>query len=330
MFKFVLVLCATLVILSALFVLVLPLLIKPAMKLMLGFHYRIRLVDAENLPCEGPVLVVCNHVTWIDAFILAAAAPRPFWYLTNANYIDIPIIRSLARRSRMIPVAASGPKSQRRAIEEARKALDQGLAVAIFPEAQLTRNGRLGTFHRGLELILRDRPNIAVAPVYLDNLWGSVFSFSHGRFLGRFSEVKRRRVTIVFGKPIAQPVTAYSAFEAVLEASVRAYSLREGNERRVEAFTPDGSRWEHPELGLLAVSSPNYSKDGITQKGEKDGTVGQAAPGVAIRAASEDGRMLGPGETGRLQVMTEKTNAWVDAGKRGSVDNEGFVKLETS
>ncbi len=298
MLKFVSILCVTLAILSALFVLLLPLMIKPAMRLMLGFHYRIRVVDAENLAREGPVLVVCNHVTWIDAFILAAAAPRPFWYLTNASYIDMPIVRNLARRSRMIPVASSGPKSQRQAIEEARKSLDQGRAVAIFPEAQLTRNGRVGAFHRGLELILKGRPGVAVAPVYLDGLWGSVFSFSNGRFLGRFSEVKRRRVTIVFGKPIAQPVTAYSARQAVLETSVRAYSLRDGGERKVDALIAERSRWDHPELGLLATSSPNFSRDGISQTGEKEGTVGQAAPGVAVRIVSEDGRVLSAGESG--------------------------------
>ena len=112
---------------------------------------------------RGPALLAANHVSWIDGFLVAAMVPRPGKAVVNASYIDVPVLGWLARRSGLIPVPTIGPKGQRAAIEAVRKAFDRGEAVLIFPEAQLSRNGLLGPFYRGLEVMMKDRQDVPVA-----------------------------------------------------------------------------------------------------------------------------------------------------------------------
>ncbi len=113
-------------------------------------------------------------------------------------------------------------------IEACRAALDRGEVVAIFPEGQLSRNGLTGRFYRGLEAILKDRGHVPVIPVYLDDLWGSLLSYSQGRFLWKWPQGLRRTVNVVYGPPVSPPITAFTVRQAVMEAGVRAVRFRRG------------------------------------------------------------------------------------------------------
>jgi len=86
-------------------------------------------------------------------------------------------------------------------------------------------------------------------------------------------------------------------------------------------------RWDHPTLGLLAGTTADYDRGQIRQVGQKAGTLGQAVPGVAIRAVDEDGVPLGPDASGSLQVL-RPGRGWVDSGQRGQLDRDGFVSVE--
>jgi len=308
----------------------LPWLVRATFWLMVWPRYALRVAGAENLPRSGPALVVANHLTWIDGFLAAAGAPRPGKVLVNAAFIDKPGLRWLARRAGVIPIALSGPRAMRVAIEAVGAALDRGEAVLIFPEGQLNRTGLLGPFRRGIEVILKDRPHVPVIPLGLDNLWGSYFSFSGGHFFHKRPAGLRRPVGLAFGPPIAAPVTAFAARQAVLESVVVA---RERNGIAVPwpetvLASTDLPRLEHPTLGLLAASVPDFDRGGVRQPGHRDGSVGLAVPGVALRVVDATGKALGPDDAGRLEARVAGRPGWVETGLRARLDRDGFVFLD--
>jgi hypothetical protein len=229
----------------------------------------------------------------------------------------------------LIPVPTSGPHGHRAVIRAVCEALDRGEAVGIFPEAQLSRNGMMGVFFRGIEIIMKGRESTPVVPVYLDNMWGSIYSFSGGGFLRkRVQHLGRRRcVCVAFGPPVPAPITVFSVRQAVLEAGVCAYRLREGPAPVLETLDPNLPRLEHPTLGLLAASTADFDRGGIRHVGQKPGTRGHPVPGVALRAVDENGNPSGPDEEGRLQALLASQPDWVDTGYRGSLDREGFVRI---
>lgn len=311
--------------LPALFVAALPLLVRPVIGLAVALGYRLKATGVEHLPRTGGALLAVNHVTWLDGFFVLAACPRRIKALVNADYVNVPVIRWLAGRVGIIPVPASGPRAQRAAIEAARRALDAGEILVIFPEAQLTRNGRTGAFLRGLEVIISGRESVPVIPVFLGNLWGSRFSFGRNDPSGERRGRGRRLVSIAFGPPVAVPVTAFVTRQAVIAASVRA-SEAIGPASAAPPFDPNLPCWRHETFGLVAGSSPDVDRGGIRQTGQKPGTVGQALPGVAIQSVDESGVPLGPDALGRLQVLVPDAT-WQESGRVGKIDRDGFITL---
>lgn len=300
----------------------LPELMRFLLRACLWPRYDLRIRGREHVPRRGPVLVAANHVSWIDGFLLAAALPRSGRALVNGRFINLPILRQLAIRGGVIPLPSGGPHGPRAAIAAARAAIDRGELLLIFPEGQLSRNGLLSPFRRGVEVILKGHDGVPVVPAYLGGVWGSVFSFWGGSTLDRRPRGWRRRVTVTFGPPLAAPATAVAIRQAVQEASAAVDPGRPPE--TIDASLP---RWDHPTLGLLAGTTADYDRGQIRQVGQKAGTLGQAVPGVAIRAVDEDGVPLGPDASGSLQVL-RPGRGWVDSGQRGQLDRDGFVSVE--
>ena len=269
-------------------------------RMMLFPFYRLKIVGREFVPRRGPVLIVANHVSWLDGLFLAAACPRRGHALVNAAYIDWPLIGRWTRWLGLIPVYFSGPKAQRTMFESCRKVLVEGGALGLFPEAQMTRNGLTGPFYRGLEVIVAGGNNIAVVPVFLENLWGSRFSYADCSLPGKRSRGLRRTVVVAFGPPILPPITTFTVRQAVLEVGVTACEWLGQPPRPLETLDPSLPHLDHPDLGPLTGSTANYDRVGIRQTGHKPGTMGHPVPGVALRVVNERGDTL-PAETpGRL------------------------------
>jgi 1-acyl-sn-glycerol-3-phosphate acyltransferase len=315
----------------ALLVALLPWLIQPLLRLVLGVRYGFRVVGAEHLPERGAGLLASNHVTWIDGFLVAGWSPRRGKALVNAGIVDRPFFGWLARRCGIIPVPFQGPKAQRSAIEAARAALARGDLLLIFPEAQLTRTGFLGPFYRGLELMVKGRDGVPIIPVYLANLWGSVFSSAGGRFFAFRPRGLRRVVVIAFGPPLRAPVPVFAVRQAVQEASVRAFEFATSAGLPLDParlVDPDLPHWRHPVHGVIAGSAPDFDRDGIHQTGHKPGTVGQAPPGVALRVVAPDGTAQAPDTSGAIQALLPGASGWRDTGRQGRLDPDGFLTLE--
>ena len=181
--------------------------------------YRLRARGIDHVPEEGPALVVCNHVSYMDALILAASIPRPVRFVMYHRIFNIPVLRWIFRTAKAIPIAGAreDPELMRRAFEEIDAALADGQVVGIFPEGALTHDGAIAPFKSGVEKILERRP-VPVVPMALRGMWASMWSRRDGR-MGR-SRLPRRlraRVEVVADAPLDGTRTS----AAELEAAVR-------------------------------------------------------------------------------------------------------------
>lgn len=139
--------------------------------------YRFRVKGDEHIPAEGPALLVCNHVSFIDAVLIMAASPRPVRFVMDHRIFRIPVLGWLFRLAKAIPIAPQkdDPATYAAAFAQARRVLDEGDLLAIFPEGAITRDGTLQPFKGGVMKILETNP-VPVVPMALQNLWGSFFS----------------------------------------------------------------------------------------------------------------------------------------------------------
>ena len=186
--------------------------------------YRVRHDGLHNVPDKGPAVIVCNHVSYVDAPLLAGAVRRPIRFVMHVGIYRIPVLHFIFRVGGAIPIAAEkdDPEIHRRAFESVREALADGELVCIFPEGRLTADGAVDTFRRGIERILAETP-VPVVPMALRGLWGSFFSREGRgafRWLARERGLPRRfwsRVDIVAEAPL-QPgsVTADGLRDRVL------------------------------------------------------------------------------------------------------------------
>jgi 1-acyl-sn-glycerol-3-phosphate acyltransferase len=141
------------------------------------FIYRFKVVGDEHIPVEGAAVLVCNHVSFVDAILLMAASPRPIRFVMDHRIFRIPVLGALFKLAKAIPIAprAEDPAAYEAAFEAAAQVLRDGDLLAIFPEGGLTRDGELQEFKGGIMKILERQP-VPVIPMALTHLWGSYFS----------------------------------------------------------------------------------------------------------------------------------------------------------
>jgi len=189
--------------------------------------YRIQVVGKEHIPQEGGGLLVCNHVSWLDGILLIMMSDRPIRMLAYADYVDVPgPVGWLCRTYGTIPIKADGgPKALLRSLKDARKAAENGDLVCIFAEGALTRTGQLFPFQRGLLRIV-EGTSVPVIPTYLDELWGSIFSFHGGKFFWKWPRRWPYPFTIMFGEPLHDANDVRHVRQAVEELGVQAVKHR--------------------------------------------------------------------------------------------------------
>lgn len=167
--------------------------------------YRVRVDGLENIPEEGPALLVCNHVSFMDPLLLMANLRRPARFVMYYKIFNIPVLKFVFRTAKAIPIAGQkeDPAVLQRAYDDIDAALADGDLVCIFPEGGLSKDGDIGPFRPGVARILDRRP-VPVVPLALRGLWGSVWSrrdsmMHRTRLPRRF----RARVELVAGAPYA-------------------------------------------------------------------------------------------------------------------------------
>ncbi|MEY2548512.1 MAG: acyl-[acyl-carrier-protein]-phospholipid O-acyltransferase, partial [Verrucomicrobiota bacterium] len=160
--------------------------------------YRVAVTGTERLPAGG-FLLLPNHITWIDAILLSIACPRPIRFIIDEGVYRNPWLNPVLRAVSCIPITGRKAKEGMR---EAISRIRAGEIVCLFPEGELTRTGSLLRLRRGYEIIAR-QAEAPVVPVWLDELWGSIFSYKGGRFFTKLPKAIPYRVTVAFGEPLA-------------------------------------------------------------------------------------------------------------------------------
>jgi acyl-[acyl-carrier-protein]-phospholipid O-acyltransferase / long-chain-fatty-acid--[acyl-carrier-protein] ligase len=185
--------------------------------------YRLRIIGRENVPDSGPVLIVSNHVSYVDWLVIMAASRRPVRFVIASNFLRNAWISWLLRLANVIAIERKpGPKSLQRSFAEIGEALANGDVVCLFPEGYPTRNATMFPFHRGFEKIVAGR-DVSIIPVYLDQIWGSIFSYKGGRLFWKWPKRRKHPVTVSFGPLQPKSISAGQIRQVILEiASDRA------------------------------------------------------------------------------------------------------------
>jgi 1-acyl-sn-glycerol-3-phosphate acyltransferase len=180
--------------------------------------YRVRVTGSDNIPEEGPVILVCNHVSFVDPLILGGMIRRPVRFVMYYRIYQLPVLKFIFRTGKAIPIAgrAEDPEILEEAYRRMHDVLDEADVLGIFPEGRITSDGEIADFKPGIEKLLAQKP-VCVVPIALCNLWGSMFS--------RRDPVTRRWPRKLWARiemRIGQPIPATEATAARLQTEVQA------------------------------------------------------------------------------------------------------------
>ncbi len=189
--------------------------------------FKIRIVGQENVPFRGPALLVANHMSHIDGFLIDACIQRFIRFMVWKPFYEMKALHWFFQLAKAIPVGTSGPRDVVASIRAARKELEAGHVVCIFAEGAISRTGNLLPFRAGLEKIV-DGLDVPVIPVHLDRLWGSIFSFERGKFLWKWPKRIPYPVTVSFGEPMPPSSTAHEVRQAIQELASDAVAYAKG------------------------------------------------------------------------------------------------------
>jgi hypothetical protein len=178
--------------------------------------YRLKVNGQEHLPLRGPYVIACNHVSFVDALIIASACPVPPRFIMHYSFMNLPFLKWIFRDIKVIPIAES---AENRAIllgafRRIKQELNSKGVVVIFPEGGITRDGKIQPFQEGIETIIDHNP-VPVVPACLNGLWGSIFS---RKYTGKRIPFRRRwsRISLEFAPPIPpEKFSAAKLFEAI-------------------------------------------------------------------------------------------------------------------
>ena len=236
----------------------------------------------ERIPATGPVLLISNHVSYLDWLYISVACPRRVTFVLWSKYRENPILAVLLSfvRGRTIEIdtRTTAPHALAGALEQVAAALRADECVLVFPEGRLTRNGQVLPFRRGVEFVIRRvKKPVAVVPVYLWNVWGTLATHKTGRLFFRWPEVFRRRIAVQFGEVLpgntkiadmraavieagAECAIAQSEYVIPVHSSFVRYAAQLGNIRRVAIVDATGGAdrvltWPKALVGAWSLAS---------------------------------------------------------------------------
>ncbi|MDT8338352.1 MAG: 1-acyl-sn-glycerol-3-phosphate acyltransferase [Sulfurimonas sp.] len=173
-------------------------------------RYRFHYIGLENIPKERAVMLLGNHVSWIDWFILQLPIKRRINYVIDKDIYKWRLFNWAFRMAELIPVSKKASKDS---FIETSKRLKNGRIIAIFPEGEISRSANIAKFYRGYQYI--DRDDAVIVPFHIDGVFGSLFARHKGD--ARRCFLKKREITVCFGEAIAEDIKADQLRERVIK-----------------------------------------------------------------------------------------------------------------
>lgn len=186
----------------------------------LAFRYRLTVIGLRNMPAQGGVLMLGNHISWVDWAMVQMASPRPVRFVMEREIYERWYLKTFLDFFGVVPISRG---SSRHAIKAVSELLDQGEVVCLFPEGTISKNGQLSEFKRGFELAARAAHSGVILPFYLRGLWGSLFSYARAKLKEGRGEGRTRSVVVAFGPPLPLAAGAEQVKQAVFELSVSSW-----------------------------------------------------------------------------------------------------------
>ncbi|MDB5048437.1 MAG: putative acyltransferase family protein [Fibrobacteres bacterium] len=219
-----------LVVCAYIFMLIPEFVMRFAVWILASTIYRLRYAGRDSVPRNGPAVIVCNHVSFIDWFIITAACRRPVHFVMDNSMFRNPLLGWLFRLSRAIPIAPAKEDAavKERAFELISKELRDDNLVCIFPEGKITYDGAMNPFRPGVERILA-RDAVPVIPMAIDGLWGSFFSRKGGKAMASLPKPSRRSVSVAIGD--AMPASSKAEEMEVKVRRLLGQAASEGDSR---------------------------------------------------------------------------------------------------
>ena len=268
--------------------------------------HRFRVAHAERLPATGPAVVVSNHLSWLDGFIVVLSSLRPIRMVVYGPNIQGKFLRMLSDQWRFI-LFDPKPKSMGQALKAIQSGLASGDVIGIFSEGGISRTGQILGFKRGLEWIL-ERVEAPIVPLHIDGMWGSPLSFSEGRYFTKWPRVFRRPVTLTYGTPLPIGTPCHEARLALQELTATSVRNRMRSTRSAELVAAaataeafDGCclvRRGDRLLTSLTAGDPLHESLGI-----------HGARLLGIRCTTADAALL-PRQLGEM-ILRERITIWL-------------------
>lgn len=193
-------------------------LLRFLMKIILSGRYNFMIEGTKNFPKDGAALLLGNHISWIDWAVLAIASPRRISFVMTR---DIYENRYLNWIFRLFDVIAISPKASNQSFKAIQEKLEEGKIVALFPEGAISRNGHLGEFKRGFEIVAK-KVDAPIIPFYIRGLWGSRFSYATDKFKENV-KIRERDVTVTFGTQMTNDSRASEVKQKVFELQTHSW-----------------------------------------------------------------------------------------------------------
>ncbi|MES2260670.1 MAG: MFS transporter [Pseudomonadota bacterium] len=172
--------------------------------LLIHTFHRVKTIDADRIPEHGAAVLVCNHVSYVDAIVIGAASPRPIRFVMDHRIFKLPLLGWIFRTAKAIPIAPAkeDPWLMEKAFIDIAQALHEGDLVCIFPEGRLTTTGEVNEFKGGISKII-ERSKVPVIPMALRGLWGHLLSRKQDNVFERtFRKGWRSRLALAVGHPV--------------------------------------------------------------------------------------------------------------------------------
>ena len=224
--------------------------------------YRIKVAGIENVPADKSALLVCNHVSWVDALLLAATQQRRIRFIMDKKIYNKRWLKPICKLMQAIPISATDPpKKIITSLRRARAAMDEGFMVCIFAEGVITRSGMMAEFKAGFERIMKGN-NCCLIPVYLGGVWGSIFSYYNGKMVSMLPKKFPYPVSIHFGKPMPADSSVNQIRQKVTELSCEYFeSLNVPKRSLVNQFVKSARKnWRKRCISDSIGSRLNYSQ----------------------------------------------------------------------